>query len=190
METLTTTTGFATGDLATWVNVFVTAVAVGAAIYAGWQANAILKIEMKRELDRDFSTQIEQAKSISAWSRPSISYYPNGRHHTGRAIEAVVLNQSQQAVYDIRLAWWFENEKVYESRIDLVPPSESMTSDLPQDLLLSISKDPNFVPVLESFESAYKATSAVCELLRIEVKFRDAENRIWVRDQLGVLKLN
>jgi hypothetical protein len=177
-------------DWSGWGNVVVTAIAVGAAIYAGYQARALLRIEVKRELDRDLSMKREQAKQISAWSRSVLNAFSNNSHYTNRAIEAVVVNQSQQAIYDVRLRWWFSGELEHQSRVDLVPPGESMTFDLPPEYLDKFSGEVNFVSFVEPIEDARENCMAICDLLRIGVSFKDAENREWLRDQEGLLRQN
>jgi hypothetical protein len=188
METSSVLVISTSSDWSSWANVIVTGMAVLAAIYAGWQARLLLKIEIKRELDRDLSLVSEQAKQVSSWSKPILNSSFNNSNFTERGIEAVVVNQSKQAIYDVEIYWWFSGDLEHQNRIDLVPPGESAVFELPSYLLDKFSGEVNFKDFVEPYEDAKESCMAICDLLRIGVRFRDAENRTWLRDQTGLLK--
>ena len=175
-------------DWSGWANVFVTFLAFCAAVYAGLQARLVLRIERSREIDREQQAKQDQAKQISAWSRPLLNAFSNNSYLTNRGVEAVVLNQSQQAIYDVKLEWWFSGELEHQSRVDLVPPGEFMTFELPSGYLDKFSGEVNFTSFVEPIDDARENCMAICDLLRIGVAFKDAQNRRWVRDQEGILK--
>jgi hypothetical protein len=63
-----------------------------------------------------------------------------------------------------------------------------MTFELPSGYLDKFSGEVNFTSFVEPIDDARENCMAICDLLRIGVTFKDAENRRWVRDQEGILK--
>jgi hypothetical protein len=171
-----------------WVNVVATFFAGCVALYAGIQAKKLLRVEIQRDRMRDFEIRKDQAKRISAWARPNINLVHNGMNFVSRGIEAVVLNQSEQAIYNVRVFWWFSEELEFESKIDLVPPGETRTIELSSEYMAKFSGDENFSVTYGPIFEAESACLDICDSLRIGISFQDAENRSWLRDQTGCLE--
>ena len=171
-----------------WINVGATILAGLVALYAGIQAKKLLRVEIQRDRMRDFEVRKDQAKRISAWARPKLGELNGGMRFVSRGVEAVILNQSEQAIYNLRVFWWFSDELEFETKIDLIPPGEHRAIALSSEYLSQFSGDENFSNVYEPLADAEAACLDICDSLRIGISFQDAENRTWLRDQMGCLE--
>jgi len=177
------------GDLPSWINLVLTLIAVFAAFYAGVQGKQILEVEIKRDREFDLRFIQEQAKLISSWARPAIVPFSNSPNFCIPVIEACVRNNSNQPVFDIELVWWLSGDMEFESYIDLIPPFEEVTKIMPSELLEKYVGIEGYSSSVMNFNQAQEDCLSVCDVTRIEISFRDSENRKWSRNKDGFLKL-
>lgn len=176
-----------TNDFIAWLNFVVTTIAMFAAGWAGWQARGLLLVEVARDQNRELNDQKHDASKISCWARPELKGFSSNPYFNSRGVGGEVRNNSDQAIYDVCLNWTSNGAVFYESRFDLVPPGESLVDELPREALKYISEDDEFLDKIESEEAAREASQKVCDSIRIAIQFRDAENRTWMRNSLGIL---
>ena len=184
-ETIRTQIGL--GDWPNWINVFLTLIAISAAIYAGIQARGIVRVELKRDKEFERRQKQAQASLISSWTRPAIRSFSNSPIHCIPKIEACVKNNSSQPVFDLRMNWWLSGEIEHTSVIDLIPPHEEICRDMPAELLEKFVGIEGYASSIMSVTQATEDCLSICDITRIEIEFRDAENTNWVRDRNGVL---
>ncbi len=177
------------GDWPSWINLILTLIAISAAIYAGVQGKQIFELENKRDKDFDLRSIQDQAKLISSWARPVVLPSGGNLNYFVPNIEACVRNNSNQPVFDLKLTWWLSGDVEHESNIDLIPPNEEVTRNMPGELLEKYVGIEGYASSIMSQSQAQEDCLSVCDVTRIEICFRDSENRRWIRDKEGILRL-
>lgn len=157
------------GDWATWANAVVSFVALVAAIIAVNRSSAMLKLEQRRDFqrdqrdaqERDIAARAEQADHVAAWIG-----FPEG---------LTVRNGSRLPIYDVAVRVLLEGEQVGETvRLPVLPPGE----ESPRIPTKHDSSPNAFVQL--GWDARREAVA--------EITFRDVGTRLWSRDGAGVLR--
>lgn len=169
------------GDVPTWVAGFIAVMALLAARRAGNTALALLEIERKRlnrsedreRAEADLAERKEQADLVAAWT------VHQGVDGEGVDLGTYVNNASALPIWDVELDIYAPNGTFREKTgIGVVPPG---------GVYRRWSR-----PVLREAVKCEGLTASNASVLgpeyRVAIRFRDAANRQWQRNQYGELR--
>ena len=160
---------------------FPTSLLAGVTFLTLVSAGMILWMDRKRDQKREEVERRTQASLVSAWTE-AISDTPHDPRLSNYFINALVLNGSDQPIYEIEVAWCQGNEIIRIDALDLIPPK------VKHPLRLTTAE---FCKVLGQEENASTLTNdnacKVVESLRIEITFTDTRSQRWIRGRDGLL---
>lgn len=179
------------GDLPAWLLLIATASAVVAAVYAGRKAADLLGVERDRDAAQRVAEEQAQASRVAAWATASPRRGAFGRsgHETyASAVEAVVLNNSDQPIYGVVIVWWQGISELKTDTTDVIPPRSRRCWVLPQLEFDTVHGDRASGSIYFNEEEAINTSEIVAERIRIGVSFTDSSNRFWRRSPQGMLE--
>jgi hypothetical protein len=168
------------GDYSNRFLAIVTFLGVLAAIYAGWYARKIYIIEHDRDVDKDRDDSESQARLISGWaeiSRDSMATTANF------GLVAKNQNLSNQPVYDVSFFWYFDGRNVHQNDANLIPPEQPYVWEIPTGVFSG-----SYVPDNRRTGVTLPEALSIIKKTRLSITFLDSNNRIWNRDEHGILK--
>ena len=177
------------GDVPTWIAGIAAVAALVAAAMAAHQTKSLLVIEQARD-DRVEQAEIrKQALQVSAWATghaPEIEP-EGGPGICSPSVGALVFNGSPLPIYRVHIVVWWQNTEIKTGTIDMLPPGKSWIADLDPYEFDQIVGNAHASAVVTGWTSVREWEATAAQRLRVEVSFRDADNRSWTRDRDGVL---
>lgn len=183
------------GDVATWLTMFATIVAVVAAVRAGRWARAVVEIERDRDERHEQESRAQQASQVAAWAEPAV-VKPERRESTGFAwmytsvaVNGLIANRSTQPIYKVSLEWFKEGELMLTTFKPVVAPGHVAVCALESAQVLDFADVPEEQGenTLHAFGSAVTLSELAVSKLLLAVRFTDSANRSWYRDRDGTL---
>lgn len=160
---------------------FPTSLLAGVTFLTLVSAGKIICMDRKRDQKREEVEHRTQASLVSAWTEAK-SETPDDPRLPNYLINALVLNGSDQPIYNISIAWCHGNENICTDSKDLIPPKEEHSLRLPTAEFCKILGEVENASILTK-ENARK----VVESLRIEITFTDTRSQRWIRGRDGLL---
>ena len=164
--------GISWGDAPTWFAGVVAVVAVFFASKAASQAIGILRLEQARENRALQAERERQAAAERAEQADRVAAWNNG--------DFTVLNGSDLPIWDVELTAHDPEVPLATMRenVRLVPPGHHQYAF------------PNYEPeIVGTDERGLPVHDDSWTRLQVDIRFRDAAGRVWMRDRFGTLQL-
>lgn len=160
-----------------WITAVATALALGAAVWAGLTARKLYDIERKREASRDLADERQQAELVASWvswtNQPDVTLtLPDGR--ASRA-HLAMQNASPVPVYDIEVEYSEGEESLGSQRFHALSP----TGPTPHHREIKSAAVGEFLARPRSADARVD--------IRVAISFTDARGTRWARTAAGQL---
>lgn len=163
--------------IANWITAIATALALGAAVWAGFTARKLYAIEQRRDRDRDLAEERRQAELVASWvswtDQPRVALrLPDGR--TSRA-NLAVQNGSAVPVYDVAVTYSEGGGALGIQRFHVLSPTGSTAH----------YREIKSTGVAELVAQPRAADDRLD--IRVAISFTDARGTRWTREASGQL---